>query len=71
MPEYVGICVNVPKFAWMAFVLHVTNVIPWLLEFVDTYFNKVYSLKEQETVFLKSQYVIYYVVAGSIWFVFV
>ena len=53
MPEYVGIYINMPKFAWMAFVLHVTNLIPWLLEFVDTYFNKVYSLKEQETVFFE------------------
>lgn len=66
MAEYAEVCLNMPKFTRMAFVLHVTNVTPCLLERVITYFNKVYSLKEQETVFLKRQDVIYYVVAGRI-----
>ena len=45
-------------------------VIPCLVEYVETYFNKVYSLKEHEAVFLKKQNVTFSAVAGSIWFVF-
>ena len=61
MPYYVRIClilpehVNMPKSTWMAFVLHVPTVIPCLLEYEFTCFNEVYSLKEQEAVFLKIQ----------------
>ena len=39
MSEYAGIWVNVPKFAWIAFVLYIPIVIPCLLEGVITYFN--------------------------------
>ena len=78
MPEYTRICqnmfdyarifVNMPKSARMAFVFHVTIVIPFLLENVFTYFNKVYiySLKEHEPGFLKRQNLIFSIVAGSI-----
>ena len=51
----------------MAFVFYVPNVIPCLLEYVDTYFNKVYSLKEHEAIFLKRQNLVYSIVAGSIY----
>ena len=39
MPEYADICVNMPKSAWMAFVLYFPIVIPRLIERVLTYFN--------------------------------
>ena len=39
MCEYAGICVNMPKSAWMAFVLYFPIVMPCLLEGVVTYFN--------------------------------
>ena len=55
MLEYTGICVNMPKRAWVAFDLHVSIVIPCLLEQVVTYFNEVYSLKENETVFWRDK----------------
>ena len=58
MTEYIGTYVNKPKFAQIAFVLHVPIVIPCLLECVVTYFNEVHSLKEHEADFS--------VVAGSI-----
>ena len=32
IPEYVLLCLEVPKFVWMAFVLHSLNVIPHLKE---------------------------------------
>ena len=59
MPEYTKTCVNMPKSAWMAFVLHFPIVIPWRLECVVTLFQRLhetrsYSLKEHEPVFLKS-----------------
>ena len=53
MLDYARMCVNIPKSASMAFVLHVPIVIPCLLEYVFTYLKKVYGLKERETVFLK------------------
>ena len=70
MPKYVGICVNMSKYAWVAFVIHVPILIPCLLERVVTYFNEIYSLKENEVVFLNRQYFIFSVVAGNIWFIF-
>ena len=39
MPEYAGICVNMPKSAKKAFALHFPAVIPCLLERAITYFN--------------------------------
>ena len=39
MSEYAGICVNMPKSAWIAFVLYIPIVIPCLFEGVVTYFN--------------------------------
>ena len=68
MLEYARMCVNMPKSAWMAFVLHVPIAIPCLLEYRFTYFTEVYSLKEHETVFLKRQNLDFSIVAGSIWF---
>ena len=53
MSEYARICVNMPKSAGMAFLLHVYTEITCLLERVVTYFNKVYSLMEQEAVYLQ------------------
>ena len=50
---------NMSKFTRMAFVLHVTNVTPCLLERVITYFNKVYSLKEHVAIFVKGQNLIF------------
>ena len=60
MSEYANICVNVPKSAWMAFVLYFPVVIPCLLERVATYFNvfiklEVLIMKEIQNVFLKIQ----------------
>ena len=56
MSEYAVICVDIPKYAWMAFILHLTIVIP--------------CLKELYTVFLKRQNLIFSRVAGNTWFVF-
>ena len=39
MPEYAGKCVNVPKSAWMTFVLHFPIVIFCLYKTVVNYFN--------------------------------
>ena len=39
MSEYAGIWVNMPKSAWIAFVLYFPIVIPCLLKGVNTYFN--------------------------------
>ena len=32
IPEYVGLCLNVFKFVWMAIILHSVIVIPYLKE---------------------------------------
>ena len=56
-----------PISAWMTFVLHVPTVILCLLEHEGNYFNEVYSLKENETVFLKRQNLIFPIVNGNIW----
>ena len=45
MSEYAGICVNMPKSAWIAFVLYIPIVIPCLLEGVVTYFNVITKLE--------------------------
>ena len=50
------LCLNVPKFVWMAFALHSPIVIPYL--------------KEPWTVFLESKKLVFSIVAGSIWFCF-
>ena len=39
MSAYARICVNMPKSAWMGFVLYFPIVIPCLLQYVETYFN--------------------------------
>ena len=39
MPEYAGICVNVPKSIWTTFILHISIAIPCLFECVVTYFS--------------------------------
>ena len=46
MLKYAGMCVNTPKFVWLASVFHVFIAIPCLLERVVTQFNEVYSLKK-------------------------
>ena len=53
MLDYTTICMDMPKSASMVFALHVTIVTPSLRKYVFTCFTEVYSLKEQETVFLK------------------
>ena len=55
MSEYAGMCVNMPKFAWMAFVLHffIWFTIPFLFERLQE--TRGYSLKEYEGIFLKRQ----------------
>ena len=59
MPEYVRICQNISKSSWMAFVLHISIVIPWL------------CLKESWAVFCKTQNLIFSKITESIWFLFV
>lgn len=59
MAEYAEVCLNMSKFTRMAFVLHVTNVTPCLLERVITYFSKVYSLKKHAAIFVKGQNLIF------------
>ena len=80
MPEYVRICVNMPKYAWMAFgftFLHflIGFAIPWKRGYLferlqETRETRGYSLKKQETPFLKKQNLIFSLAAGSISFVF-
>ena len=59
MPKYAGICLSMPKSARMTFALHDPIVIPCLLEWVVTYFNEAYSLKEHNAVFVKRQNLIF------------
>ena len=47
MPEYAGICVNMPKSAYQLF-LHVSIVIPCVLKPAVTYFK--YMQKKQKDV---------------------
>ena len=68
MLDYTRESLNMPKSSWIAFVLDAPIVIPHLLEYVFTYFNEVYSLKEHEAVLLKGQNLIFSIVAGGIWF---
>ena len=63
--EYAGICVNMPKPIWMAFVLYFPNVILCLVEQVVTYLS-VYTKPEIKG--WKKQNMIFSTVAGSIWF---
>ena len=52
MRDYAGICVNMPRSVWMAFVLHFSC--GYITLHVVTYSEtKVYSLKEHQTVFFK------------------
>ena len=67
MPEYALIYLN----CLSGFALYVPIVIMCLLEWMVTYFSKVYSLKEHEAFFFnKRQNWIFSRVAASIWFVF-
>ena len=52
MPDYAGICVNMPKSAWITFVLHFSIEILYLLERVVTGFN-VYKKLEVGSCFLE------------------
>ena len=74
MPEYVEICVNVPKSAWMAFgfLSHCNPMSTWMRSyfFQCIYKSRSHSLKEHETVFLNRQNLIFPIVGESIWFVF-
>ena len=56
IPGYVWLCLNVPKFVWMAFDWHSPFVIPYL--------------KESQTVFSENKNLLFSIVAGSIWFCF-
>ena len=64
MPEYARICMNIPSACLLISACCHCNPL-------SIYFNKVYSLKEHEAVFLKRQNFIFSVVAGSISFFFV
>ena len=68
--KYSEMNMNMPKSAWMTFILYVPIVIPRPPERVVTYFNKVYSFKEHEVVSLKRQNLIFSIVAESTGFVF-
>ena len=72
MSEYAEICVNVPKSAWMAFVLlqHCNPLCAWLSGYLFQclYETRSYSLKEDKVVFLKRQILIFPIVGESIWF---
>ena len=46
MLEYVGICVNLSKTAWMDFYMFFPILTVSLLERMVNYFNKVYSIKK-------------------------
>ena len=74
IPEYTAICVNMPKSAWMAFVLHFPIVISCLLEHLIACFNVYMKLKvivwRNTRLFLTRQNLISSVVAESIWFHF-
>ena len=52
--DYAWLCLNVFKSVWMAFVLDLLIVIPYL--------------KERSNVFLESKKLIFVIGAGSIWF---
>ena len=67
MFEYAGICVNMPKSTWMAFISYFLIVILCLVERMVTYL-KVYTKLEVIGYFLKKQNLIFSIVAGSIWF---
>ena len=72
--EYVKICVNVPKFAWLAFVLfpHCNPLSTWRVGYLFQCLHKTrsYSPKNCEAAFLKRQNLIYSIVAGSVSFIF-
>ena len=79
MSEYAGICVNMPKYAGMAFVSHFlisAFALQSLFNLQRSYsFESLqetsgYSLKEHEANFLKRQNLIFSITAGSISFVF-
>ena len=72
--EYAKICMNVPKSDWLAFVLfpqcNPSSI--WMLGYLfqSLYKTKSNILKNYEAAFLKTQNLIFSIVAGSIWFVF-
>ena len=56
MSEYAGICVNIPNFGWMAFVLHLPIVILYLRERVIKWiFDWIFVL---EQMFLQVKFVV-------------
>ena len=62
--DYTGICLNMPKSAWMAFVLHFSTS-SFVLQFLFYFFEwlqetRGYNLKEHEVVFLKRQNLIFF-----------
>ena len=77
--EYAETCVNMPKSAWMTFVLH-SPIYPFVFQslfYLNTcyLFERLqettgYSLKEHEAVFWKRQHLIFWIAAGSITFIF-
>ena len=69
MTEYTGICVNLPKIAWIAFYVFVPILIFSLLIFVVNYFEEVYSVKERGY-FLEEKKLIFSTVARCILIIF-
>ena len=63
MPEYAGKCVNVPKSAWMTFVLHFPIVIFCLYKTVVNYFNVYMKL---EVIVWRNMRLVSW--SGKIWF---
>ena len=79
MPEYAGIYVNMPKSAWMAFVLcfpipHLfyNSFSTWTRGYLVERLQETrgHSLKEHKAVFLKRQNLIFSIAAWTISFVF-
>ena len=74
MPEYVGLCLNIPESTWMAFCLHLGKYNPWSTWTRDQRLHKTRrNMKEHEAFSLKRKNVISIIsiIAGSIWFFFV
>ena len=74
MPEYAGICMDMPKSAWLTFVWHFP-ISPFVLQFFSTLASgylfellqetRGNSLEEHEAVFFKRQSLIFSVAAES------
>ena len=73
MPEYPWTCqkcMNMPMSTRRAFFYMSPIFFLHVFIFFTCYFNKVYIVRKNEAVFLKTQNSIFSIVAGSAWFVF-